>query len=319
MTPGPTTLGIGDAVALAQALVDFGAEARGVRALAIKGPQLARHGLRAERASSDADVLVEPGGATAMEDFLAAAGWRRRYERPDQPHILGPHSVTLLHPRWPCDIDLHTRYPGIFADDTRAFDLLWDHRESFELAGRTVQGLDLPAAALIVGLHGARHPSSPRHRAELESVAARLRAVPGAADAMHALGAQLRALEPLQPLTTLLGAEPLDPAPVDQLSAAERRQWQILRATHDSGSLGAWLVELTGARWRDRPRLVLRALVVPRSELSALRTDGRPVTIAESAAHHLGRLRRGLASLPGAVAALRRSPGRHLERSDADR
>ncbi|AAT89622.1 hypothetical protein Lxx18920 [Leifsonia xyli subsp. xyli str. CTCB07] len=112
------------AVPLAHALVREVAERNGIRILFVKGPVLAAQGLRAPRVSVDVDVWADPA---RFDDLIAALrefGWTRRAESRSWQLFI-THSVTLVRSGWPCDIDVHDRFPGAFADPQLVFETLW--------------------------------------------------------------------------------------------------------------------------------------------------------------------------------------------------
>ena len=52
------------------------------------------------------------------------------------PTVLPMHSLTFRHPKWPCELDLHDRFPGFFADPQAVFERLWARRTTVSVAGR---------------------------------------------------------------------------------------------------------------------------------------------------------------------------------------
>ncbi|MBO9704835.1 MAG: nucleotidyltransferase family protein, partial [Arthrobacter sp.] len=130
-------LPMSSATPLAYAMVDRLARTNGIRVLAIKGPVLAAMGLRPRKVSSDADILVEPDRMAELCAVLESKGWRDREVR-FSPSILDPHSRTLIHPEWPCDIDVHSYFPGFFGPAEDVFDVLWEGRVSVSMANVAV-------------------------------------------------------------------------------------------------------------------------------------------------------------------------------------
>nr|WP_246414283.1 nucleotidyltransferase family protein [Microbacterium thalassium] len=120
-----------------------------IRALIIKGPTLHHHGLRAPRESTDVDVLVEPPRVEQLAHALLQVGWTpRRSRHPRQADA--PHSLTFVHPQWPCDIDLHAFFPGILATPTEAFELLWQSHEQLAIANVACDIPDATASSVIL-------------------------------------------------------------------------------------------------------------------------------------------------------------------------
>ncbi|WP_050668409.1 nucleotidyltransferase family protein [Luteipulveratus halotolerans] len=168
-----TAFSISEAVELAYGLVAREAEALGVRVLGLKGPAAARQGFRERGPSTDADLLVD-GRAEPVVQALRDLGWRTRVQSP-APRFFPDHSVELYHPRWPCDIDLHTFYPGFFEDPDVVFERLWESRETVELAGRAVDVPSRAGQALVIAVHAARTPDRPRSRSDRRRIVTMLR------------------------------------------------------------------------------------------------------------------------------------------------
>lgn len=293
------------AVALAHALVQHVAAQADIRVIALKGPVLALHGLRPDRASSDADVLVEPGREGDVQRALSDHGWRVRFERA-MPYLLERHSVPLLHPQWPVDIDLHWYFPGLHADPAAAFEALWVRRASIELAHRPVVALDLVGSAVVAAAHCARYPRNPSRRAELDHITERLRSEPVAVrHELLALARELRCATVLHDFLAGLDVEVGHP----DLSPAERQRWRQYATTHELGSTGAWLHGMTTGRVRDRVRTALRAVWPTALELQQLDPTSGALPLRRRMALRFERWRRGLAAVPDTVRGLRRQRG----------
>jgi hypothetical protein len=249
------------------------ASAEGIRVLALKGPVLAHHGLRPARVSSDADVLVDPDRQEALRLVLEARGWQIRFER-EMPHLLERHSVTLLHPGWPVDIDLHWYFPGFHGEPGEVFGVLWEHRVQVELAHRQVTCLDLPASALVAALHCARYPHSRVRQRELHHVRERLRsAPPGTIGEVAELARLTRSSTVLADFLTDLGVAPTG----TDLSPEELSRWRRYTETHELGSTGAWLSALSSGRLVDRLRMIGRAVWPSAAELQRMHPDLGPL------------------------------------------
>lgn len=146
---------LGVAVRLAHALVqDVGTRVE-ARVLHIKGPVAEAQGLRSAKVSSDVDVLVDPARVGEVELGLQRAGWRRR-EVTSFHALHSAHAVSLLHPEWPCDIDLHVRFPGFALPDPDVFERMWETRASIRIGAVECQVPSLAASALVLALHGLR-------------------------------------------------------------------------------------------------------------------------------------------------------------------
>ncbi|WP_185038745.1 nucleotidyltransferase family protein [Rathayibacter sp. PhB127] len=128
------------------------AQENGVRLLSIKGPVAMAEGLRPPYTPSDADVLVDPNDADRFVEILGALGWRARPSE-GLPRLLEEHSVTLINDRWPCDIDVHRRFPGFLAADDQVFDLMWNDRSAIDIAGVACDAPPTEANWAIAVLH----------------------------------------------------------------------------------------------------------------------------------------------------------------------
>lgn len=145
-------LALAEAVPLASALVDHTASRAGVRTLLIKGASLEHHGLRPPRTSADVDVLVDPVGLDDLLAALAGLGWKRRSDVfPTQRDA--PHAITLVHPEWPCDLDVHRFFPGFLADPAAVFDALWTSSTRIRIAHVLCRIPDAVHSALIYKLN----------------------------------------------------------------------------------------------------------------------------------------------------------------------
>lgn len=152
---------------MAHALVSHIAETANVRAIFIKGPYSERLGVRRSRESADVDVIVLPETITLFTRELRAKGWDLRPSDPDEV-AFPKHSVTLFHPNWPNDIDLHFRYPGLDADVYKVFDAMWSASDQTTMAGRAIRVPKMPLAVCITALHALRTPWTKRSKDELE-------------------------------------------------------------------------------------------------------------------------------------------------------
>nr|WP_087134586.1 nucleotidyltransferase family protein [Micrococcus lylae] len=280
-----------DAVGLAAALAVESADRVGARALLLKGEAAMVQGLRPVGQPSDVDLLIEPQELAALEGELRRLGWRRRPED-DQLKVFPHHSVTLLHDDWPCDLDVHTRYPGIDpAASADAFAHLWQSRETVEVAHWPVPVPRRPEHAVIIGLTALREPwdeRCQRHRQHLVQVLVQdpeLRShLLEAAEALSATSALLPLLQELG-----LGPVEADVPPPD-------REWLLY--THARVPATLRLVRLVEASGRERLRMLADALAPSRTAMASqdlgLETAGR----AQLWRARLSRLRRGLRTAP---------------------
>jgi hypothetical protein len=147
-----------EATLLAHALGARVAAQVSTRVLSIKGPAADHHALREPRLSVDADLLVDPREYETFCAALEAHGWHERVAR-STPTILEPHSRTYIHPQWPCDIDVHERFPGFFAEPADVFDELWTRREALYVGGVALMIPSLVPTMMIGALHSLRNMS----------------------------------------------------------------------------------------------------------------------------------------------------------------
>lgn len=155
---------------LAAALVAHLAELENVRVLLIKGLSLDYHGLRKGRESADVDFLVEPGKLPILIAKLLHWGW---HERPATllSRRFATHSVTLLQPGWPNDLDLHSEFPGLLAGSSVSFEALWRDRIQTSFAGQPCWIPNREASMVVWALHSLRGPgSSAREQFELATL-----------------------------------------------------------------------------------------------------------------------------------------------------
>jgi hypothetical protein len=168
-TAGETShaLNLSEAIPLLHGLIDEVARALGVRVLFIKGPILTAQGLRSTHQSVDVDVLVDPERLSDLQQGLERLGWAVRVPS-TSAQVLPPHSATYAHPVWPCEVDVHNRFPGFLAEPQATFESLWAHRTIATVAGREVPCLEPVAHFAIACLHVLRDLGSPGKRDELD-------------------------------------------------------------------------------------------------------------------------------------------------------
>lgn len=288
-----TMLARDEALELAHAVVAEVADRSGVRVLFIKGLSLSHLGLRAPRTPADVDVLVDPAGHSRVVDALRSWGWLERRD-PLIPRAMPVHSTTLIHPQWPCDLDVHYYFPGIFTPEQEAFDWIWRHRQSMPIAGVSVDIATRPVAAAIVALHCARNEGlEPKATAQLSDLVQRIAASFTPAEIL-ALDEAVTALRARECLAGFLPRVGLDGRTFD-LSVDERRQWQ--RRLAERNSTTVWLNAALNAPWRQRPRLLWRALTYFDPAVHAPAEPG----VFGNARARLARLGRGAGHLPGAL------------------
>jgi len=226
-------------------------------ALLIKGPSLAIHGLRAERAWGDVDVLVRPEQVSRLRRGLTASGWEAFNETPDYPLVTLPHAITLIHPRWHTEIDVHTFLPGCYADAATTFEKLWSDRALIDLAHQPVLCTGRIGSALVVALNMARTPTIPRTREETVQWRTAVSTWSEAdRTALAALAADCRAADALAPLFDEAGV------PSTGRGALTRDEWDDwrLRVRQEAHDGHLWVAAIRRApAWR-KPGLAIRAL-----------------------------------------------------------
>ncbi|HEY3529238.1 MAG TPA: glycosyltransferase family 4 protein [Nocardioides sp.] len=302
-------LALTEAVPLAYALVNRLAGDLGVRVLFIKGPVADQQGLRTRHVSVDVDVMVDPAQRDLLGDGLSSLGWADE-DPHTSPRVLPLHSWTYRHPQWPCELDVHDRFPGFFAEPQTVFDTLWARRTEASIATRTVPTPDVAGHTLILALHALRDPDRSFHRSALDDVLGKAGSrfdesgLVDLATLAHALGAA----DTAAPFLSRLGAPPVG---VGTTSEADLRVWN-LRTMGGGRAAVSWVEELRRRPWRARPQFIWYALMLSEKELRLADPslpEGRKAVLGARAR----RLRRGLGAVPSAVAQVRRARGRGAE------
>jgi hypothetical protein len=184
------------AISLAHALAADIAESLGMDYLVIKGIGGQLHGLQVERVPSDVDVLVRPTDFDELGRALIERGWRQRPA--DADTLAFPrHSASFFHPSWPCDIDVHFRFPGFEADATSVFNALWEQRDPFSVAGRWIARPGREASLIILALHYLRSIWVERHSNEYAELLAHAQSM--SAEDLVAMARALGALACMRP------------------------------------------------------------------------------------------------------------------------
>jgi len=294
-----TALELHEGVELGYAVVARIADDLGARALAIKGRVVEAQGLRAPRASADADLLVEP---TRRDDVVAALvelGWRKVPAAPI-PSPFGSHSVTLTHPQWPCELDIHDHFPGFLADPADVFDALWAERTDVTVAGVAVPATGLHGSALVMGLHALRTPNDPRNGRELTGLIERLSPERLDLERLRSLASVTGCLVTARPLLTSLGLQFADS---DHERDPRVREWEVRRSTGQIRNLG-WLLALRRTppwRWPALlPGILLSSEPALRRNFPQAPAGARGLWTAR-----WWRLKRGVRDLPAGIRAAR--------------
>lgn len=287
----------GDAVSLAHAMSGYVARQNDIRALSIKGFTFAHHNLRRPRNYADADIWIEPEHISKFVSLLEERGWTERYSR-YVPHVLSDHSVTLIHPRWPCDIDVHWYFPGCFQHEIDVFERLWVERERVFVANIEVVMPNFEASALLGLLHARRHPDSSAHQAELARVIEAIRersseskrrfaSLVSDVDASGAIGEEV--------LNSVGAGEEYYPRDVAKLD-----EWHLhVESLKDGTTTLSWLNAVRRAPARRRLRLLWEALYPGHHDLE--RQERKPLTRIAAWRVRLSRAYRGIRTTPHAV------------------
>ena len=296
-----TTLALVEAVPLAHALVDRVARDHDVRVLFIKGPGAVAQGLRADRTSVDVDALVDPARRHVLAAALPALGWVDEHPY-TSPTVLPMHSLTFRHVQWPCELDLHDRFPGFFADPQQAFETLWERRTTVRVAAQEIPAPDRAGHALILALHSLRDPHETWRQTELHDLERRLAddLGPEGLRDLAVLADALGAADTAAPFLRAVGAPPIG---VGSLSAADLRAWRLRTEPSDATAV-SWVAELRRLPPRAWPRYLWYAAWLSEHELRLAEPNLPPGRRAAWNAR-LRRLRRGLTALPAAARSVR--------------
>jgi hypothetical protein len=297
-----TGLELSEAVSLAYALVGRVAADEQVRVLFIKGPTAQLQGLRSPRASVDVDVLVDPARQDRLADRLIGLGWVDEHPY-TSPTVLPMHSSTHRHPSWPCELDLHDRFPGFFAEPQAVFDRLWERRSSVEVAAQSIPCPDVAGQTLVLALHALRDPHDPGKAAELSALVERVLETADTASLadLAALARELGAADTAAPFLDLLGAPAVGRGTTrpDDLLA-----WELRTSPEDVTAV-SWVHELRRLPWHRRPGYLWYAAVLTETEIRLAEPELPPGRVPVIRAR-VRRLRRGLRAVPGAWRSVRR-------------
>jgi hypothetical protein len=290
-----TELQLTEAVPLAHALLARVAADSDVRLLFIKGPAASIQELRSPRTSVDVDALVDPARRALLAARLSDLGWVD--ERPyTSPTVLPMHSLTHRHPSWACELDLHDRFPGFFAEPQDVFERLWARRTTVEVAGREIACPDRGGHTLVLALHALRDPHDPGKADELTELVERIRTGtgPDALRDLAELAHDLGAADTTAPFLDRVGAPQVGRGTI---SVEDHRAWRL--RTQPDASVAGWLDELRRLPKRRWPRFLWYAAVLTEDELrldDPLLPPGRRAVLGA----RVRRLRRGLGAVPRA-------------------
>jgi hypothetical protein len=135
--------------------------ARGIRALAHKGPALAllAYGDLALRPSRDLDILVDPADVPAGRALLEQLGYRPGPldPPPAQRRAFLACGSECVYTRDDDIVELHWRILPPYFAMRLPFAELWERRAALPLGGRTIPTLSREDLALALCAHGAQH------------------------------------------------------------------------------------------------------------------------------------------------------------------
>ncbi len=279
----------------------------GIRLLVIKGVVATEYDLRRPRASSDVDVMVAPDDFEAFVSTLEERGWVKRAHDPDTD-TFPLHSVSVYHPNWAADIDVHFRYPGLEAPPAELFDLLWSQRTTFWCGSQPVLIPGLADAITIGAVHAIRSIWAESHRAELDYLVRRCRRMD--ADLLIARARELGALATGRPFL-----ERLLPMHSDVEWGEPSAEWRM--RTEFPEAIDRRVLLWKQATPRERLTKLRHALFPSVSALVKQTTRNR-LRPTELVASYLARWARGLRVLPRGLVTLART-SRRAPAHDADR
>lgn len=265
------TLGIDESMELAHAWIQRLADSQGIRVLFIKGPSLHLLDLRPFHISSDVDIMVHPDDFPRMCATLEKAGWRPREAGFLLDHI-AHHSRTYLSDRWPCDIDIHRRFPGFLTAQEEVFEILWEDRTVLRYADHDCTTTGRNGSALVLALHALRSlAQSTRHNQELEY----LLSAPFTISELQELGrlaSRTGCTEPLEAILAQLNAPShRDKAPLD---IGALRDWKVRTDVRENGiGAYAWLKLVLDAPLSNKPTVLWRAIWPTDSDLTLHHPD----------------------------------------------
>jgi hypothetical protein len=303
-TAGGTShaLNLAEAIPLLHGLVDEVARALGVRVLFIKGPILTAQGLRSTHQSVDVDVLVDPERLSDLQQGLERLGWAVRVPS-TSAQVLPLHSATYAHPVWPCEVDVHDRFPGFLAEPQATFEALWAHRTSATVAGREVPCLEPVAHFAIACLHVLRDLGSPGKRDELDRLVEVAKAMfdTDQRSRLGVLTARTDSLGTLRPVLEVLGLPNL----ASTTTVGDLTDWRVRASSPGVRSVG-WVAQLGRTPLRRWPATLVHALLLTEAEIR----DAQPHAARGRWGLLRARLRRlglGLRDVPRACMIIRRA------------
>lgn len=164
------SLTIGEAVPLGTVHLQRLLGGAGVRSLVIKGPAFSELGVRAERQSSDIDLLIHPDDRAGATATLVRAGWSiiSYWFPPALDDVI--YSTTFRHQRFPTPLDLHHCFSGLLQDAGTTFEALWQQRTTVQVAHQGVVTVGRDHALVLEALNAMKLLPAERRMGAVERV-----------------------------------------------------------------------------------------------------------------------------------------------------
>lgn len=282
-------------ISLAIGLVAWICAARGVDAVLVKGAAAELTGLRQPRDLSDIDIVVRPEELDVFRGELEQRGWALRpFE--DRENVFPKHSLSMYHPQWPIDIDVHYQFPGFEADPDLVIDEILKDPLLVQTDNAQLQIPSKLGCAVFQALHDLRSPwesGASEALAELHRQTADINAAQFIDFAQRTNS--LAALRPfLEQRPDFAASKTVFPEP--------SAEWTLRTLGEDSASIR--IFTLIRVPWRQKPRLAWRAAFPTRTALAA-----RDIALTEQKWNlpgiHARRFMRFCRALPRTVRAVR--------------
>lgn len=247
-------------IALALGLVSWIATKRAVDAVVVKGAAAELTGLRPPRDFSDVDIVVRPAELEVFRDELAERGWLARpFE--DDDNVFPKHSISMYHPQWPIDIDVHYRFPGFEADPDSVVDEILKDPLRVESGNRQLLIPSELGCVVFQALHQLRSPWEPGAQETLDELQRRSADIASAE--ILDFARRTNCLAALRPFLERRG----DFAMAKELFPEPSTEWRVRTLGEDSASIR--IFTLIRAPWPKKPRLAWRAAFPSRTALAA--------------------------------------------------
>ncbi|ALO67776.1 hypothetical protein AS189_16435 [Arthrobacter alpinus] len=239
-------LRLSEAVPLGTAFLQELCRNNGIPALFLKGPAATILGFRPGQPSTDIDVLVRKKDKDKAVALLGTMGWNLRGEGWEE--FYSSHSVTLFHSQWPCDIDIHYRFPGM-SSTAHAFDVLYSERQSVPLGGRDIDVPGPLGSVCFQALHALRNPWISSQKFNFTFL---VNEAPAPAfDSLLAFSQEIDALAAMKPYFTAVYTMP------DSFAwPRPSREWLARTTAKTRGSIR--LMELIDAPWHEKIQILKR-------------------------------------------------------------